>query len=59
MAGTIIVVILLVILVVFVIRLFNKIVKSGDDNINALKTLDQVLKRRLGLIPNLQEIVKS
>ena len=33
--------------------------KSGDDNINALKTLDQVLKRRLGLIPNLQEIVKS
>lgn len=59
MVGTIIVVILLIVLVIFVLRLFNKIVRSGDENIKALKTLDQVLKRRLELIPNLREIVRN
>lgn len=59
MPGTIIVVILLIILIIFVVRMFNKIVKSGNENVMAVKTLDQVLKRRLGLIPNLQEIVRS
>ncbi len=40
--------------------MFNKIVKSGNENIKAVKTLDQVLKRRLELIPNLQkEIVRN
>lgn len=59
MPGTIIVVILLIILIIFVVRMFNKIVKSGNENIMAVKTLDQVLKRRLELIPSLQEIVRN
>lgn len=59
MFGTILVVILLIILVIFIVIMFNKIVKSGNENIVALKTLDVVLKKRLDLIPNLQEIVKS
>lgn len=59
MIGTIVVVILLIILVILVLALFNKIVKSGSENVRALKTLDQVLKKRLELIPNLQEIVKN
>lgn len=59
MPGTIVVIILLIILIIFVVRMFNKIVKSGNENIVAVKTLDQVLKRRLLLIPNLQEIVRN
>jgi len=59
MAGTIIVIILLIFLVICVVRMFNRIVKSGDANIEALKVLDKVLKRRLELVPNLQEIAKS
>lgn len=59
MPGTIVVVVLLIILIIFVVMMFNKIVKSGNENIKAVKTLDQVLKRRLELIPNLQEIVRN
>ena len=52
MPGTIVVVVLLIILIIFVVMMFNKIVKSDNENIKAVKTLDQVLKRRLELIPN-------
>lgn len=59
MLGTILVIILLIIFVILIVRMFNKIVKSGNENIAALKILDGVLKKRLELIPNLQEIVRS
>ncbi len=53
------IILLAIILIIFVVMMFNKIVKSGNENIKAVKTLDQVLKRRLELIPNLQEIVRN
>ena len=46
MPGTIVVVVLLIILIIFVVMMFNKIVKSGNENIKAVKTLDQVLKKK-------------
>jgi len=57
--GTIVVVILLVILVIYIVRIFNKIVKASNENYEAFSNVDVVLKKRLDLIPNLEEVVKS
>lgn len=56
---TIIIMVLLIALVGYIIFIFNKISKASNSNIQALRELDVILKKRLNLIPNLKEMIKG
>ncbi|MCI8291125.1 MAG: LemA family protein [Clostridia bacterium] len=57
--ATAIVIILLVALVIYIIYIFNKIIKASNLNLEAFSNVDIALKKRYDLIPNLEEVVKG
>lgn len=59
MIGRIIVIILLAVLVIYIIKIFNKIVKASNENYEAFSNVDVVLKRRFDLIPNMENVVRA
>ena len=59
MTAVIIVVAIAVVLIVFIIALYNKLVKLRNMVDNAWAQIDVQLQRRLDLIPNVVETVKG
>lgn len=59
MIPTIIVMVLLIAFVVYIIFIFNQIIKASNLNFEAFSNVDSVLKKRFDLIPNLEIVVKG
>lgn len=59
MIPTIIVMVLLIAFVVYIIFIFNQIIKASNLNFEAFSNVDSVLKKRFDLIPNLEMVVKG
>lgn len=57
--ATIIVIGLLSLLVIYIIYIFNKIIKASNLNLEAFSNVDIALKKRYDLIPNLEKVVKG
>ena len=57
--STIIFLLILAVFVIMIVIYFNKLVKALDLNREAFYNVDIVLKKRLDLIPSLEEIVKN
>lgn len=56
---TVIVITLLLALVIYIIYIFNQIIKASNLNLEAFSNVDIALKKRYDLIPNLEEVVKG
>ncbi len=59
MVGTIVAVVIIAVLVMFVIGIYNKLVRLRNAFKNAFAQIDVQLKRRYDLIPNLVETAKA